>query len=486
MVEMGEISKIKSIKVFIIVILIIITCGCLESESKDDEKPIKAKINCNNIGITNSKLEFNSSESISEKGEIYRWIWDFGDGEISEGENVKHMYIKNGTYDVRLTIEDNQGNKDITTKKIEIIHFLRIEIDIIDNEYLCNGDINLSVEIYRYAIDYIDLTNFSFQNANQVLYLTNPTGNTTILSKYYLPEDTSIYNSSNPKPRFRYIRNYNLTQFNHNFGSSNYHLNLIGEYKLLMGIQINYKGFDFEIVSNEISFSIYSNYQVPVTLFENTLVYLEDSEYYSEYNTTYKQDLIIYNLSTNQIIMKISFFDDWIIHPYGSLYGNYLAFPLYNHTIENKQIYLVNISNKTTIKLSDTSKSFPIIYENEVIWIYNSSHYMIYYINNETWFFKNITNVKNPFENFSSYIQYNQKYLVGISSPGEFDYRHDRFLHIFDLQNNKEQFITVQKTWISEFCLYGDYLSWCDDQNWNLRGPPLHPRLTKIISFFLF
>ena len=39
--------------------------------------------------------------------EPYNFSWDFGDGNYAYGENVSHNYSVNGTYEVNLTVTDN-------------------------------------------------------------------------------------------------------------------------------------------------------------------------------------------------------------------------------------------------------------------------------------------------------------------------------------------------------------------------------------------
>ncbi len=60
--------------------------------------------------------------SIDLDGDINKanWTWNFGDGNISHGKNVEHRYADNGTYQVNLTVVDNTGKKNETSKKINI------------------------------------------------------------------------------------------------------------------------------------------------------------------------------------------------------------------------------------------------------------------------------------------------------------------------------------------------------------------------------
>jgi PKD repeat protein len=46
---------------------------------------------------------------------ITSWVWDFGDGSTSTERNPKHTYLKEGTYQVSLTVSN--GSYENTAKK---------------------------------------------------------------------------------------------------------------------------------------------------------------------------------------------------------------------------------------------------------------------------------------------------------------------------------------------------------------------------------
>jgi len=52
-------------------------------------------------------------------GSIVNWTWDFGDGNISYEQNPLHQYSKNKTYTVTLTVEDDDNEKNETSKTID-------------------------------------------------------------------------------------------------------------------------------------------------------------------------------------------------------------------------------------------------------------------------------------------------------------------------------------------------------------------------------
>jgi PKD repeat protein len=47
------------------------------------------------------------------KGEPTKWVWEFGDGTSSYEQNPRHIYMKEGSYDVRLTVTNQYGSDSI-------------------------------------------------------------------------------------------------------------------------------------------------------------------------------------------------------------------------------------------------------------------------------------------------------------------------------------------------------------------------------------
>ena len=56
--------------------------------------------------------------STDPDGNVTAWAWDFGDGAISTQENPTHKYADRGRYTVTLTITDNDGGIDASTRVI--------------------------------------------------------------------------------------------------------------------------------------------------------------------------------------------------------------------------------------------------------------------------------------------------------------------------------------------------------------------------------
>ena len=61
-----------------------------------------------------------TDRSTDSDGTIVSWFWDFGDGKISKRQNPWHLYQKTGNYSVTLTVTDDGGIKNSTSKNIAV------------------------------------------------------------------------------------------------------------------------------------------------------------------------------------------------------------------------------------------------------------------------------------------------------------------------------------------------------------------------------
>jgi hypothetical protein len=68
-------------------------------------------------------VNFSGGLSVDPDGEITNYSWDFqSDGEVDrEGKIVSYDFGSPGTYEVQLTVTDDEGNEASTSKKIEVV-----------------------------------------------------------------------------------------------------------------------------------------------------------------------------------------------------------------------------------------------------------------------------------------------------------------------------------------------------------------------------
>ena len=71
-------------------------------------------------GVAPLEVSFNASNSSDSDGSIISYAWDFKDGNTGNGKTINHSFTSSGSYNVKLTIIDNEGATDSTTKIITV------------------------------------------------------------------------------------------------------------------------------------------------------------------------------------------------------------------------------------------------------------------------------------------------------------------------------------------------------------------------------
>lgn len=69
----------------------------------------------------NDTVTFDASASTSQNGIIISYQWDYGDGTNGTGMITDKIYTEAGNYTVTLTVTDNEGAQDFTSKLIPVI-----------------------------------------------------------------------------------------------------------------------------------------------------------------------------------------------------------------------------------------------------------------------------------------------------------------------------------------------------------------------------
>jgi len=61
-----------------------------------------------------------TDQSTDSDGSVVSWSWDFGDGNGSSEKNPVHTYSSSGTFSVALTVTDDDGATDVTSKFVTV------------------------------------------------------------------------------------------------------------------------------------------------------------------------------------------------------------------------------------------------------------------------------------------------------------------------------------------------------------------------------
>lgn len=70
------------------------------------------------LGMSDLTLTADASASTDPDGEIASYAWDLGDGDTATGPTVEHTYAAAGTYEVTLTVTDDDGATDTYTEDV--------------------------------------------------------------------------------------------------------------------------------------------------------------------------------------------------------------------------------------------------------------------------------------------------------------------------------------------------------------------------------
>ncbi len=121
------------------------------------------------------------------------WLWDFGDGTISNLQNPTHTYLQAGTYDVSLFVSNGLGQDSIFQASVVTVNFMPAPIAYNDTSYVSPASLSLlsSINNVKWYSDTLGSASI-FSGSPFVTPLLNT--NTT----YYLREEGGPIVSGGP------------------------------------------------------------------------------------------------------------------------------------------------------------------------------------------------------------------------------------------------------------------------------------------------
>ncbi len=128
-----------------------------EIEVRDFWAPI-VTVSYNYVGLNEFTLAFSGNESFDPDGYIVNWTWDFDDGTHAYTADIVHEFPDYGDYDVRLLVEDNEGNAANQLFTVEIV-----PISPPENVIITGSTGGISETLYNFHVSSSDPQDFPIE-----------------------------------------------------------------------------------------------------------------------------------------------------------------------------------------------------------------------------------------------------------------------------------------------------------------------------------
>ncbi|GAA0371238.1 hypothetical protein GCM10009092_39490 [Bowmanella denitrificans] len=80
----------------------------------DNQPPVAS------FSVSTNGLTVNLQDSSTDDGGVVSWNWQFGDGQTSTQQNPSHTYASSGSYQINLTVADQQGLQNSTSRTVNV------------------------------------------------------------------------------------------------------------------------------------------------------------------------------------------------------------------------------------------------------------------------------------------------------------------------------------------------------------------------------
>ncbi len=103
----------------------------VKGEGEENQPPIASFTYSTMNHVINQTITFNASLSYDPDGTITNYKWDLGDGNVTNTTEaiIMHSYPSAGEYTVNLTVTDNDGAMNFTSKVITVLEFQIFDTD---------------------------------------------------------------------------------------------------------------------------------------------------------------------------------------------------------------------------------------------------------------------------------------------------------------------------------------------------------------------
>ena len=99
----------KYLFVISFLVLAVFLAGCGGVLPPTNQSPIASFTANPTSGIAPLEVAFDASNSSDSDGNIISYAWDFKDGSTGSGQTITHTFSSTGSYNVELTVTDNDG-----------------------------------------------------------------------------------------------------------------------------------------------------------------------------------------------------------------------------------------------------------------------------------------------------------------------------------------------------------------------------------------
>jgi nitrous oxidase accessory protein len=127
--------------------------------------------------LNDKTLSFNASTSFDINGFITDYLWQFGDGINGTGVIANHTYMDYGNYLVSLTVIDNEGDSNTTTKYVSVEDLIQPEIWAVQ-DYPDPQHVYEHINISCFVMDNVGISTIK-------VHITDPESSTINQTMYY-------------------------------------------------------------------------------------------------------------------------------------------------------------------------------------------------------------------------------------------------------------------------------------------------------------